>query len=178
MIALRPMTGDDLADCLPLLAQLGYALAPKELEHRFATVATAPGQLLLVAETYRQITGLLHAYLRPALESPREAVVQAIVVDQGSRGRGIGRMLMAAAERWGAEQGCPSLALSSNITRKPAHGFYAGLGYRVAATSYVLRKDLPDPNVRGRAWPGHPVCRACSTARRCKSSIQLDGAKD
>jgi hypothetical protein len=32
--------------------------------------------------------------------------------------------------------------LSSNVARAPAHAFYAALGYRVAATAYVLRKRL------------------------------------
>ena len=35
-----------------------------------------------------------------------------------------------------------SVTLSSNVTRAPAHAFYAALGYRIAATSYILRKDL------------------------------------
>jgi hypothetical protein len=32
--------------------------------------------------------------------------------------------------------------LNSNIACAAAHAFYAALGYRVAATSYVLRKPL------------------------------------
>jgi len=71
-----------------------------------------------------------------------EAVVEAIVVDAAHRQTGIGSTLMAEAERWGRERGCVAVALSSNVVRGPAHAFYAALGYRVAATAYVLRKRL------------------------------------
>jgi GNAT superfamily N-acetyltransferase len=143
MIRLRAMTRADVPLCLPLLAQLGYALTADELERRFADVCTAADHLLLVAETGPGVVGLMHVFARPALENPREAVVQAIVVDERSRGRGVGRALMAAAERWGTERCCHGVALSSNVARAPAHAFYRTLGYRVSATSYVLRKDLP-----------------------------------
>ena len=143
MINLRPMTCGDLPRSLPLLAQLGYELTPEEIKGRFAAVVAMPGHSLLVAETGGQIVGLLHVFDRPAIENPREAVVQAIVVDQAFRRAGIGRALMAEAERWGRECHCRSVVLSSNVVRAPAHTFYAALGYRVAATSYVLRKDLP-----------------------------------
>jgi DNA-directed RNA polymerase specialized sigma24 family protein len=48
------------------------------------------------------------------------------------------------------------------------------------AEDVVQEAFLPAWSVPGRfrRFAGIPVCRACSTARRCKSSIQLDGAKD
>ena len=114
-----------------------------ELERRFDEVSSAPEHSLLVAETAGQVVGLMHVFARPALENPREAVVQAIVVDEGLRRAGVGRLLMAAAEHWASERGCRSVVLSSNIARASAHAFYAALGYRVSATSLVLRKELP-----------------------------------
>ena len=89
-----------------------------------------------------RVVGLLHVFVRPAIENPREAVVQAIVVDLARRRSGIGMALMAEAERWGREHECRSVMLSSNVARAPAHAFYAARGYHIAATSYVLRKEL------------------------------------
>ena len=129
--------------CRSLLTQLGYDTTEAELKRRFDEVSSAPEHSLLVAETAGRVIGLMHVFARPALENPREAVVQAIVVDEGFRRSGAGRHLMAAAEHWGSERGCQSVVLSSNIARAPAHAFYAALGYRVSATSLVLRKELP-----------------------------------
>ena len=141
-VRLRPMTRDDIAQSVPLLAQLGYELSADELARRFAAVTANPDHSLVIAELAGRVVGLLHVFVRPAIESPREAVVQAIVVDLAHRRSGIGMALMAEAERWGREHECRMVMLSSNVARAPAHAFYAGLGYRIAATSYVLRKEL------------------------------------
>jgi GNAT superfamily N-acetyltransferase len=140
---LRPMTRADVADGVQLLAQLGYELDAEEMERRFGAVIATPDHSLVVAEIAGRAVGLLHVFARPAIENPREAVVQAIVVDLTRRRSGIGKALMAEAERWGREHECRSVMLSSNVARTPAHAFYAALGYRIAATSYVLRKELP-----------------------------------
>ena len=128
--------------CRSLLTQLGYDTTEAELKRRFDEVSSAPEHSLLVAETAGRVIGLMHVFARPALENPREAVVQAIVVDEAFRRSGAGRHLMAAAEHWGSERGCRSVVLSSNIARAPAHAFYAALSYRVSATSLVFRKEL------------------------------------
>ena len=141
-VRLRPMTRSDMRRCRTLLTQLGYEMTEAELERRFDEVSLAPEHSLLVAETAERVVGLMHVFTRPALENPREAVVQAIVVDEGFRRSGAGRHLMAAAEHWGSERGCRSVVLSSNIARAPAHAFYAALSYRVSATSLVFRKEL------------------------------------
>ena len=141
-VRLRPMTRDDIAQSVPLLAQLGYELSAEELAHRFAAVTATPDHSLVAAELAGRVVGLLHVFVRPAIENPREAVVQAIVVDLAHRRSGIGMVLMAEAERWGREHECRSVMLSSNVARAPAHAFYAARGYHIAATSYVLRKEL------------------------------------
>ena len=141
-VKLRAITSEDVPNAVPLLAQLGYEMSLAEMAQRVEAVSSTPGHLLLVAEIERRVAGLLHAFVRPAIENPREAVVQALVVDAACRREGVGRALMAAAERWGMEHDCRSVVLSSNITRTPAHAFYKQLGYRVSATSYILRKPL------------------------------------
>ena len=141
-IRLRGMTAEDAAAAVPLLAQLGYEMSPHEASRRVRDVLAMPDHALLVAEIAGRIAGLLHVFVRPAVENPREAVVEALVVAEDCRRVGVGRRLMEEAERWGAERDCRSVALSSNIVREPAHAFYAALGYRVAATAYVLRKPL------------------------------------
>jgi GNAT superfamily N-acetyltransferase len=136
------MTLADIADAVQLLAQLRYEMTVEEATRRMAEVRSNPDHSLIGAEMGGRVVGLLHVFDRPAIENPREAVVEALVVDQACRRSGVGRMLMAAAERWGSERGCRSVALSSNVVRAPAHAFYAALGYAVSATSYVLRKPL------------------------------------
>ena len=66
----------------------------------------------------------------------RVAWVEEVFVRDGLRGRGVGRALMAAFERWARERGCVLVALA---TRRAAP-FYRALGYEDSAA--YLRKLL------------------------------------
>jgi GNAT superfamily N-acetyltransferase len=141
-ILVRVMIGQDVPAVHRLLNQLGYDLRFDEAQRRFDAVIASDDHSLLVAELDGCVVGLLHVYLRPALEKPPEAVVQALVVDMVHRKRGIGRTMMSAAEHWTAERGFRSVALTSQIARQDAHAFYTALGYRLVATSHLLRKEF------------------------------------
>jgi GNAT superfamily N-acetyltransferase len=142
MISIRPMAVEDRPAARALLSQLGYPLGPEEFARRHGLVMAAPEHGVLVAEDGGWLVGLCHVYARPALDKPPEAVVQALVVDGASRGRGVGRAMMAAAEGWAAERGFRSVALASNVVRAEAHAFYEGIGYRREATSHLFRKEI------------------------------------
>jgi GNAT superfamily N-acetyltransferase len=135
---IRAFQRSDVPVVQGLLKQLGYDVADVELAGRVERVFAASDHYVAVAEQDGQVVGLLHAFVRPALEKPCEAVVQAIVVDSGSRGCGVGKALMSAAETWARSKHLNSVALS---TRK-AEAFYALLGYDKVATSHLMRKDL------------------------------------
>jgi GNAT superfamily N-acetyltransferase len=67
---------------------------------------------------------------------------QAIIVDAAQRGRGIGKILMAAAEDWAVQRGYQSVFLYSKAVRTDAHTFYHALGYELVATSHSFRRTL------------------------------------
>ena len=54
-----------------------------------------------------------------------------LAADPARRGRGIGRALMAAAEAWLVERGCPKIQLMVRGDNHAAKGFYAAIGYEV-----------------------------------------------
>lgn len=141
-ISVRAMTQGDLPSLEPLLVQLGYDIVQDEVARRLAAVIEAPGHCLEVAERDGCIVGFIHFYARAAIEKPPEVIVQALVVDDGLRGSGIGRKLMQRAEDWAAANGYPSVALGTQTNRDDAHAFYERLGYHVAAKSYLMRKKF------------------------------------
>lgn len=141
-LSIRAMTLDDLPSLEPLLVQLGYEIAPEEIARRLSAVTDAPGHCLEVAERDGRVVGFIHFYARAALEKPPEVIVQALVVDAGLRGGGIGQRLMGRAEDWAADNGYPSVALGTQTKRDGAHAFYERLGYHVAATSHLMRKEI------------------------------------
>ena len=110
-VYVRPMAAADIAAARLLLDQLGYDLTPTEMRRRYAVIANTTGHAILVAESEARPVGLVRLYVRPALDKPPEVVVQAIVIDAAYRSRGIGKILMSAAESWTSEQGYNSVAL-------------------------------------------------------------------
>jgi GNAT superfamily N-acetyltransferase len=135
MISIRRMTTEDVPVARMLLSQLGYPLDTQEVLRRYEAVTGAEDHALMVAEQAGQVIAWCHLYVRPALDKPPEAVVQALVV-------GVGRIVMAAAEAWARDRGFVSVALASNVTRAGAHAFYEAIGYQRTATAHLFRKTL------------------------------------
>ncbi|SJZ53033.1 Predicted N-acetyltransferase YhbS [Enhydrobacter aerosaccus] len=140
----RDLQPADLPAVVGLLDQLGYALEGAEVEARLQQVRQAPGHRVRVAEREGKVVGLLHVFERPALEKPREAIVQSLVVDATVRGSGIGAALMRDAEGWARDRSLVSVALYTQIGREAAHAFYETIGYAKANTSHLMRRYLTE----------------------------------
>jgi ribosomal protein S18 acetylase RimI-like enzyme len=124
------------------LRQLGYDMPLNELASRIVRVLAAEGHYAAVADDGKTICGLIHVYERPALEKPCEAVVQSLVVDRRARKRGVGRILMAAAEAWAHAHGLQGVVLHTRIDREDARAFYERLGYKRTATAHLMSKRV------------------------------------
>ena len=135
---IRDARPSDVAALHRLIGQL--ADAPDELAFcaRFERVAAATGHRIIVAEVDGEVAGVLHVFERPALEKPCEAVIQALVVDEGRRSAGIGEALMREAEAWASQRTLPSTALYTRTDRHRARAFYERIGYRLNGTSHLM----------------------------------------
>jgi len=58
-----------------------------------------------------------------------DAYIGEVVVDGTVEGRGAGRALMTAAERWAANRGLPRITLETGTRNQRARRFYANAGY-------------------------------------------------
>jgi GNAT superfamily N-acetyltransferase len=96
--------------------------------------ATEPGTALLGAVTLH-ITPVLH-------RAGPVGRLTAVIVDESTRGRGVGGALVSAAEDFLAAHGCALIEITSNKKRTDAHAFYERLGY--IATSVRFAKPLPN----------------------------------
>ena len=138
MTALRNAELRDFAAVRRLIGQLGYAPEEAEFRRRFDAVLAAAGHRVIVAEEGGTVVGILHVFERPALDKGCEAVVQALVVDDAARGRGIGEVLMREAEAWAAGRGLAATSLYTRTDRDRAHAFYERIGYRLKGTSHLM----------------------------------------
>jgi GNAT superfamily N-acetyltransferase len=76
------------------------------------------------------------------IESDACAEIGGLVVDEGSRGEGAGRLLVQQVEQWARHRGCTSVYLRSNILRERARIFYERLGYTRIKTQHAFRKEV------------------------------------
>lgn len=144
---IRSMRAGDAGEIAALCEQLGYPSTPAQVAHRFGLLAERPESAVFVAEDEdeaadERIAGFVHVQGRLAVESDPRAEIAGLVVDAVRRGEGVGRALMAAAERWAADRGYDEVTLHSNVARERAHRFYQSLGYTITKSSHVFHKAL------------------------------------
>jgi GNAT superfamily N-acetyltransferase len=94
-----------------------------------------------VAEAEERVVGLASLHESISIERDRTAAkVSSIVVDQASRGHGVGRALMEELEQEARLRGCALIFLTTAERRADAHAFYQALGYEHTGRRFA--KDL------------------------------------
>ena len=76
------------------------------------------------------------------IESGRRVEITGLVVSKAFRRSGVGRRLVAAAERWAGRQKVEFVCVRSNVRRRASHRFYRKLGYEAIKVQKVYRKRL------------------------------------
>ncbi|HET6764953.1 MAG TPA: GNAT family N-acetyltransferase [Longimicrobiaceae bacterium] len=141
MSNIRQATATDADELARLLTLLGH---PTTAEHVRATwdVWAAEGNEALVAEgAAGGLSGAVTLHRMRVLHRTKPVGrVTALIVDEAERGGGIGRALMAAAERTLEADGCGLIEITSNLRLTKAHAFYRRLGYE--HTSIRLAKPV------------------------------------
>jgi len=146
-LSIRRADPRDAAGIAPLSGVLGYPVEAATIAQRLRRLLLRPEDVVLVAEDERgHIVGWLHGAEQELLECGRRCEILGLVVAAGYRGRGAGRRLAEAAERWAAERGLEEMSVRSNVVRPDAHPFYERLGYARTKTQHAYRKPVGAPN--------------------------------
>jgi ribosomal protein S18 acetylase RimI-like enzyme len=141
VLAIRPAESTD-ADALALLmCELGYETTTEEMQMRLRPILADSPYRTFVAMQGEKICGMIgtvcyHSYEHNDLSGR----IIAMVVSKGSRRRGIGRELSAAAEKDFADRKISRAALNTRQAREEAHEFYEKLGYE--RTGFRFAKKL------------------------------------
>lgn len=134
-------------DALSGLLQVLFAL---ERDFSFEAVKARRGlrlllereeALLLAAEADGEVVGMCSVQtLISTAEGGPVGMVEDLVVAEGWRGHGIGRMLLTEAEDWAASRGLTRLQLLAERENHAALDFYDRLGW--SATHLAVRRKL------------------------------------
>jgi len=124
-----------------LLDQLGYPADAAAMARRLELLRIV-GDRVVVAELNGGIAGLAHLHVSPTIEHDRPAAkLGALVVDEASRGVGIGRALVDAVEAEARARGCVILFVTTAEHRADAHWFYERVGLEYTGRRYAKRLD-------------------------------------
>jgi GNAT superfamily N-acetyltransferase len=142
-VGVRAAAEADAARIAELSGQLGYPSTTEDILRRMASLVPVANHALIVAETPAgEVIGWVHVSVNPLVESDLRAEINGLVVAEGQRNLGAGRLLLEEAERWARDRGCRSVSLRSNVIRDRAHRFYERNGYEHYKTQKAFRKAL------------------------------------
>lgn len=107
---------------------------PVDFERQVIAIVADEDALMLLAEERGAAVGFAEAYLRTDERTPftherRYVLLQSVGVTTASRGRGAGRALVDAVERWARSRGAVELRLNTWDFDGGPLGFYERLGY-------------------------------------------------
>ena len=140
MTEIRRASADDADAVAGLAAELAqsFEFSREQFRENYPALLAADGACLLLAMNGHEPLGYVLGFRHLTFYANGPvAWVEEIVVRDRDRGRGTGKALMSAFERWAAAQGCALIALA---TRRAAP-FYRALDYEESATYFrkVLR---------------------------------------
>jgi GNAT superfamily N-acetyltransferase len=109
----------------------------------FAEITADPNAELIVAREDDAVLGLLLLRFNRSISDrgALRAILQSVFVGAAARGKGVGRRMVAEAERRATLRGADFVNLLSNKKRTEAHRFYRTLGYDQSHEGF--KKKLP-----------------------------------
>jgi len=139
-LLLRPAEASDAEGIAAMFTDEGYPAGPSDIVTRLERFAT-PEARVVVAEHDGALLGFIAVHALPRFEHDDWIVrILALVVDAGARERGVGRALMAEAERIGRDLGAAFIELTAGHHRPEARHLYETLGYDSSVTAYLRKK--------------------------------------
>ncbi len=139
-ITFRPATAGDAPAIAALFTDEGYPAGPSDIRARLSRFDSSTSRIV-IAEHEGAILGFIAVHALPRFEHDDWIVrVLALVVDAGARERGVGRSLMAEAERIGRDVGATFVEVTAGHHRPEARHLYESMGYDSAVTAYLRKK--------------------------------------
>jgi GNAT superfamily N-acetyltransferase len=102
-----------------------------------------PAAKAWVAEKEGRVVGMITLQIViSTAEGGSAGLIEDLVVAQAWRGQGVGRELLAAAERWARQNGLRRLQLLADCDNRPALDFYRRMGWRSTRLVALRKTDF------------------------------------
>ena len=141
-IVIRSIVEQDAERVNELSRQLGYKMSIEQTLANIRAVLLAKGHTAFVALHGHKIIGWIGVAEALQIESAPFCEIRGLIVDEGYRAQGIGKLLMEKVKQWSKETGNKTLRLRCNVIRKEAHLFYRHLGFKEIKEQKVFEMHI------------------------------------
>lgn len=123
---------------MSLLSQLGYVNLKTESIQSKIQHYQREDYRVFVAERGDQVIAFISMHCFDIFHSPgKMGRITAFCVDEKFRNKGVGKLMLEAAEKYFIEVGCTKLEVTSNERRKNAHQFYLSQDWKIDSMRFV-----------------------------------------
>jgi|SRR5579883_1257646 GNAT superfamily N-acetyltransferase len=141
-VAIREIRPEDSEAAAQLSGELGYPASNGVMKRRIEDMRNLADHAVFVACMGDRVVGWIDVGIMRHLQSGAFGEICGFVVSETCRSRGVGRILLAYAERWVLDRGISRIVVRSRIARDDAHRFYEREGYTKVKISAVFSKVL------------------------------------
>lgn len=140
-IRIREAKLSDARKLALLMCELGYETTSAEMRTRLQSILSDSHCSTFVAKIDNELCGMIGTLTHMSHEyDDLSGKIIALVVSKRLRRSGIGRALIAAAEKDFVERNVTRVTLTTRFAREEAHRFYETLGY--SKTGFRFAKNL------------------------------------
>lgn len=113
-----------------LLGELGYSTHPSFILSRLELLGGRPDDAVFVAESAESVIGVVSVHVFALFHADASiGRITSLVVGAHHRRKGVGKLLLTAAESFAAQRRCSQIEVTSGGTHEPAPQFYESNGY-------------------------------------------------
>jgi GNAT superfamily N-acetyltransferase len=147
----------------------GTGELPEAYWQAFEAIDADARQFLVVAELDGRVVGTLQLTFIPSLtyRGGERAQIEAVRIDAGTRGRGLGHAMVEWAIEQARARGCHLVQLTTDQRRPDALRFYQSLGFR--ATHAGMKLPLPETQRRSGSNGRSTTTSRSTTTTGCGS---------
>ena len=140
-IRIRAAKLSDARELAALMCELGYETASDEMRPRLKSILRDARYSTFVAKIGKELCGMIGTLTHMSHEhNDLSGKIIALVVSKKQRRSGVGRALIAAAEKDFARRNVTRVTLTTRFERDDAHQFYEKLGY--SRTGFRFAKNF------------------------------------
>jgi len=138
----RKFESKDVQALTALMRELRYPMTESVLRDRMEALEGKPQFLTLVAEREGQVVGMIAMYRETSYETGQQtSQITGLIISANYRGQGIGRELIAQAEKQANEAGDHSVYVTgmNRDERLSSCSFYQHMGYEKIGCRFIKK---------------------------------------